>query len=94
MKLNNTTYVHIKIRKLCQLLAYLMNMELATDLSEEYSQIRFTGKYSYLTIDYDHKTCFALSHKITKKEQEIIEEIMICCQWLETGRRYQMLHKK
>ena len=94
MRLNKTSYVHVTIRKLCQLLAYLTSMELTTDLTEEYNEIRFVGKLSYLTIDWSNKVCYAMSHRITKEEQAIIEEIMLYNNWLETGRKYQMqLHK-
>ena len=83
--LNRTSYVHDKIRKLCQLLAYLTDMKLVTDFDEDFEDVRFVGKLSYLTLDYKHNTIFVISHKITKQEQNIIEEIMICLDWLEVG---------
>lgn len=92
MKLNNYSYVHVKIRKLCQMLAYYTDMTLVTDLNEEFTQLKFMNKLSYLIIDYDKNLCFAMSHKITKQEQQIIEELMICLSWLEVGKRYQTRH--
>ena len=82
--LNRTSYVHVKIRKLCQLLAYLTDMKLVTEFDENFEDVRFVGKYGYLTIDYKHRTIFVMSHKITPQEQEIIEEIMLYLDWLET----------
>lgn len=90
MKLNKHSYVHVKIRKLCQLLSYYTDMELTTDLSSNFNKLEFKNKLSYLIIDYEKNLCFAMSHKITRQEQEIIEEIMICLDWLKVG---EMIHK-
>lgn len=93
MKLNKTSYVHVKIKKLSQYLAYLTGMDLVTDLYSDFEDIRFISKLSYLTLDFKHNVVFSMSHKITKEEQAIIEELMICLDWLEVGNRYETLHK-
>lgn len=91
MKLNETNYVHVKIRKMCQIIAYYSGMEQITDLSKDFKDIRFTNHVSYLTIDYKRNTCFSMCHRITKEEQELIEELMIYLNWLDTGYR---VHKR
>lgn len=93
MKLNNNSYVHLKIRKLCQLLAYETNMQLVTDLDKEFKKLRFANSLSYIYIDYDKNLCFSMMHKITKQEQIIIEELMVHLRWLEIGKRYKTRHK-
>ena len=88
MKLNTKSYVHVKVRKLCQLLSYYTDMELTTDLSSNFNRLEFKNKLSYLIIDYEKNLCFAMSHKITRQEQEIIEEIMIYLDWLRVVGQY------
>ena len=90
--LNNHNYLHVKIRKLLKYLEYLTDMKVITDLDQDFEDVRLVGKLSYITLDFKHNTCFAMSHKITRQEMEIIEEIMISLDWLEVGRRYQARH--
>ena len=93
MKLNNYSYVHVKIRKISQYLEHLTDMKLITDFNEDFEDVRFVGKLSYITLDYRHHTCFAMSHHLTKQEIQIIDEIMVCLNWLEIGERYSIEHK-
>lgn len=93
MKLNDFSHVHVRVRKLCQLLAYYTKMDLVSDLSNEFDCIRFMNKLSYLTIDYRNRVCYSMSHRITREEQQIIEEIMINLKWIEIGNKYQRIHK-
>lgn len=87
MKLNNTSYVHVIIRKLCLQLELLSGMKLVTDLGEEFYEIRFVDKLGYIVIDFRKDTCFTISHKLTKKEISAIDDIMLYCNWLETGEK-------
>lgn len=87
MKLNNQSYCHKRIRLLCFQLEALTDMKLVTNLSEEFDQVRFVGRLGYLIINFERNVCFALSHKITKDEQKVIEDIVVSLQWLETGRK-------
>lgn len=89
IKLNNTSYVHVTIRKLCLQLELLSGMKLITDLNEEFEQIRFINSIGYIVIDFEKNACFTLSHKLDKKEMATINDIMLYCQWLETGRKYE-----
>lgn len=88
MKLNNTSYAHVTIRKLCFQLELLSGMKLVTDLSEEFDEIRFINSFGYIVIDYKRNACFTLSHKLDKKEMATIDDITLHCQWLEIGRKW------
>lgn len=97
MKLNEKSYVHVKIRKLCKLLEQISGLENITDLGGEFDEIQFIGKYSYIIIDYKKETILLLSYKLSAKELEIIEDINFELNWLETGLRVQALiesHRK
>lgn len=88
MKLNNTSYVHKQIRLLCFQLEQLSGLKLITDLSEEFTQIRFMNSLSHITLDLKHEACFTLSHILTKTELQTIQDINLYTQWLLTGERY------
>lgn len=97
MKLNEKSYAHVKIRGLCKLLEQISDLKNITDLGEEFDEIQFIGKYSYIIIDYKKETILVLSYKLSQKELGIIEDINFELNWLETGLRVQALiesHRK
>ena len=89
MKLNETSYVHKKIRHLCQLLEVSTGLQLVTNLGQEFQEIRFMGRLSYLVIDHQKQAIFTLSCRLTKEELEATKDLILYLQWLETGRRIQ-----
>ncbi len=82
MKLNNHSYCHKRIRLLCYQLELLSGMKLVTDLSEEFEEVRFVDEFGYIIIDYWHNACFTLSHKMSKKEWETVEDLLLYLGWL------------
>ena len=94
MKLNKSSYVHISIRKMCLQLELLADMKMITDLSDDFTEIKFINKLGYILIDYRNEACFTLSHHLTKLEMSIIEDIMLYCNWLELGIRVNEMIKK
>lgn len=94
MILNYTSYGHKKVRFLCKQLELLTGMRLATNLSEDFNELVFISDLSYIVIAYEKNTCLALSHKITRKEWTIIEEIMIKLTFFWLGERYSRIIKK
>ena len=89
MKLNEKSYVHVKIRKLCRVLEQISGLENITDLGEEFDEIQFIGKYSYIIIDYKKETILLLSYKLSAEELEIIKDINLNLNWLELGLKVQ-----
>ena len=89
MKLNEKSYVHVKIRGLCKLLEQISGLKNITDLGEEFNEIQFIGKYSYIIIDYKNEAILLLSYKLSAKELEIINDINFELNWLEMGLRIQ-----
>lgn len=94
MILNKTSYTHKQIRLACYILEQETGMTLKTDLSQEFQILKFEGKLSYLTIDYKKQVCFAMSHKLTKTEMELIDTIVVYIQWLEIENEYRKRHQK
>lgn len=93
MKLNNKAHVHLLIRKKCMQLELLTNMKLITNLSEGFVEIRFMNTLGYVVIDFRKETCFTLSHKITPVELQLVQDIMIYCNWLEIGEKINEIKK-
>lgn len=89
--LNYTSYAHLKIRKLCSQLEFLSELALITNLDEEFVELRFMSKIGYIIIDYRNEAVFTLSHKLTEIEFEICSELMVQCNWLETGENIKYL---
>ena len=89
MKLNKTSYCHKQIRALCFELEQRSGLKCITDLDEEFEDIRFYGKLSYIRIDWLHNAIFTLSYNMDKKELQIAQDIMLNLNWLEIGKRYQ-----
>ena len=85
MKLNNTSYAHVTIRKLCLQLELLSGMKLVTDLNDDFYEIRFVNAYGYIVIDWRRNACFSLSHRVDNKQMEVVKDILLHCQWLEIG---------
>ena len=93
MQLNNSSYLHKKIRKLCEQLEFLSGLMLITDLDNEFVEVRLMNKYSYIIINWRKNTVFTLSHKLTEVEFEICNELMIYLSWLETVGDYKYMMK-
>ena len=89
MKLNEKSYVHVKIRELCKKLEKSTGLENITNLGGEFDEIQFLGKYSYIIIDYKKETILLLSYKLSAEELQIIKDINLYLNWLETGLRVQ-----
>lgn len=77
MKLNKTSYLPVKVRVLCQKLECSTGMKLITNLSEEFEDVRFKGKISYVIIAFKEQAIYTLSHSLTKDEMAMIEDIII-----------------
>lgn len=88
MVLNETSYVHTKIRQLCLQLELFTGAVLITNLSENFEKIQFKSKFGYIIIDYKEQTILSLSNHIGKSELGTIEDIMLYCKWLEMGEKY------
>ena len=65
-------------------------MALITNLSEEFEEIRFVNKLSYITIDYKNYACFSMSHHITEQEIKLIDDLMVYLNWIETGNKWRI----
>ena len=89
MKLNNSSYGHVRVRKLCKILEDSTEMTLVTNLDEEFEEIRFVGKFGYIIIDYKKEACFTLGIHVNCLEWEYIREIMIYLNFFEIGRVYE-----
>lgn len=85
MLLNNISYLHVRIRKLCDQLEFLSGLKMITNLDEEFVEIRLMSRHSYIIINWRKNTVFTLCHKLTEVELAICNELMINCNWLETG---------
>lgn len=89
MKLNHTSYVHVKIRQICQRLEKATGMKLITDLEQEFEILRFLSPLSYMTIDWQKQAYFTMSHHLTTEEEQEVQDLILYLDWLETGRRIQ-----
>lgn len=85
MKLNKHSYVHKQIRALCFLFEQETGLHLVTNLSEEFADVRFCSPYSYVTVDYEHNAMFLMCIKLSKKEKNMLEDILLYLSWLKTG---------
>lgn len=94
MMLNNHSYGHIQVRKLCKLLETSTNMVLVSDLGKEFDEIRFLGKFGYIIINYKNEACFTLGIHLTNQEWECIREIIIYLQFFDFGRKYEEQRKR
>ena len=85
MVLNNYSYVHKKIRSLCYLFEQSTQLQLVTNLSNDFDCIKFCNAYSYVTIDFANSTIFVMCIKLDKSQFALIEDILIYTQWLHLG---------
>ena len=88
MKLNETSYVHKTIRKLCSQLEILTETKLITDLGKNFTEIQFIDKYGYIVIDYKKEKILTLSNKLDDAKIDLIREIVEYLDWLEVGNKY------
>lgn len=93
MTLNNNSYVHVRIRKLCSQLEILTSMRLITDINGDFEELKFVNSLGYITIDWQKKACFTLSHHLNDVELHIAEDLILNLSWLETGKRIRELLK-
>ena len=61
-------------------------MKLVTDF-KNFEEIKLLGKLGYITIDFKRNAVYTLGIKLTKTEIDVIQDIMLYCNWLETGDR-------
>ena len=92
MKLNETSYVHKTIRKLCSQLELLTDTKMITNLSENFNEIEFIDKYGYIILDYKKMRILTLSNKLDEVRFRIAEGILEYCDWLEIGKKYGKKH--
>lgn len=88
MVLNNSSYVHISIRKICSQLELLSGMTFITDLDNEFVELRFMNKYGYIVINWRKNAIFTLGYKLDQVELDLAYTLMIYCNWLEIGEYY------
>jgi len=89
MRLNNTSYVHKKIRILCFLLENSTGLKLVTDLSENFEQLKFMSALSYLVIDWKKQAYFTMSHHLSKEEEQEVQDLLLYLDWLDLGHKIQ-----
>lgn len=87
IKLNKTSYAHVKIRLLCAYFEAITGLKLATNLSKEFKELFFMNQLSYIKIDYENETLYTLSYQIGTEEEYIIDNLVTLCNWLELGKR-------
>lgn len=85
MKLNNYSHLHKRIAKACNQLALLTKTQLVTDLTDEFEEIRFLDKFGYIVIDFHRCAVYTLGHKLDNIEFMLAQDILVNCDWLETG---------
>lgn len=94
MTLNNHSFVHLQIRKLCSQLEFLAGMKLVTDINGEFNDIRLINNVGYITIDWKKNACYTLSHHLNDIEIELVKTIMLYLNWLETGEKVKRIKAK
>ena len=88
MTLNNVSYVHKYIRIACQQLEQLENIKLCTELSQEFTEVMFTGDGLFIIIDYMNKTWFFKGREVKAECLALIDDIIVYLGWLEIGKKY------
>ena len=94
IRLNKQSYVHVKIRLYCHKLEQESGMKLIINLDEEFEELYFANALSYIRIDYNNNLCFAMSHKLTKKEMELIKDIVLECNTVEWANRLSQMQEE
>ena len=87
MVLNTTSHVHKQIRLLCYQLEQFTGLQMITNLENEFEEVQFKGKLSYIIVNWKEESIYVLSHKITKDEMQTLEDIVLYLSWLETGKK-------
>lgn len=59
-------------------------MKLVTDF-KNFEEIKLLGKLGYITIDFKRNAVYTLGIKLTKAEIDVIQDIMLYCNWLVTA---------
>ena len=77
MRLNNSSYVHKRIRKLCYYIEIVTGLKLVNSLDDEFSTLLFCNSLSYLKIDHQLNVYATLNYKLKKAEVEAVEEIIL-----------------
>ena len=88
MFLNNTSYVHIKIKKLCSQLELLSGTKLITDLNDEFNEIRFIDKLGYIVLDFNNLAIFTLGRKLDPVQLQLATDIINYCDFIIVGIEY------
>lgn len=94
MKLNTHSYVHVKIRMLCNFVEMKTGLKLITNLSDNFSVITFQSEYSYINIFYKKNAYTSLSVKLDKTVRDAIEDILFNLNWLDLGIKLAERRKK
>ena len=89
MRLNTHSYIHKQIRASCYWFEQATGLKLVTNLSEDFQDIRFASPLSYVTVDYLHKTIFAMCIKLDKKQIQVLNDLIVFCDWLICGEEVQ-----
>lgn len=93
MKLNEISYTHKLIRNYCTKLEEITGLQKVTNLSEDFNEIQYIGKYSYIIIEYREKRILVLAYKLNAQEMSLIEDIILYLHWLEFVPKYQKRNK-
>lgn len=91
MKLNNHSYVHKQIYALCYAFEQSTGLKLITNLSEDFTDVRFQSPYSYVTIDYQHNAIFLMCIKLKKEQLAMAQDIILLLSWLLTGNQVEQM---
>lgn len=87
IRLNKTSYAHVRARFNLFKLEQESGMKLTTNIDEDFDELLLKNALSYIRIDYNNNLCFAMSHKLTKKEMELIKDITIDCSCAELAKK-------
>ena len=94
MRLNNFSYVHRHIRMLCNQLEQETGLKLVTNMSGNISGIRFESELAYLIIDFKNGVAYLLSIKLSRKQEEMLLELMAFCSWIDLGEKFSTKNTK
>lgn len=85
MKLNTHSYVHLKVRCLCNFIEQKTGLQLVTNLADNFSVITFQDAYSYINIFYKKCVYTSLNRKLDITVRDAIEDIIMYLAWLDIG---------
>jgi hypothetical protein len=72
----------------------LTELPLVTNLDEDFDELRWEDELSHIVINYKRSACFNMSHKMTEPEWKTAQDIMLFCQWLQTGEKVEKIVRK